>query len=363
MKTSLTSERVPQLDGLRAIAFSAVYLNHALNVSFLWVGVDLFFVLSGYLITGLLLRESEYLRFGTLVQFFYIRRMFRILIPYGAVLVLVTVFVESHWLTFWPYYILFSQNIAVSFHGGQGVLNPLWSLAVEEQFYLLWPAVLFVCPRPRLGLLCGSLMGVALMLRMAAAIWAPDYLVTFTLTPFRMDLLAAGALIALVGRRPNGLFRWRRIWILMGSTAAVSFLTLAITQEAFRAKTNSLLFNAIGYSLVLVGCASALIVALTGTSGIVHRLLICPPIRYLGRISFMCYMAHEPILKLTDRLDGPLHAAVAFAAVIGFSSVTWYTFEERCIRLGRRLSSHPESKSNCRTTTVGYLEASKVSEA
>jgi peptidoglycan/LPS O-acetylase OafA/YrhL len=108
MRTA-TSARIPQLDGFRAAAFLAVYLNHALNVPFLWIGVGLFFVLSGYLITGLLLSEAEYLDLATLLRSFYTRRAFRILIPYAVLMVLVTAFVESKWLAFWPYYVFFSH--------------------------------------------------------------------------------------------------------------------------------------------------------------------------------------------------------------------------------------------------------------
>lgn len=333
------SDRIPQLDGLRALAFLAVFLNHSVKAPFLWVGVDLFFVLSGYLITKLLLRESQQRSLAELLRLFYMRRAFRILIPYIVMMTLATAFVDSTWLNSWPYYLTFSQNFAVAFSKTQGVFVPLWSLAVEEQFYLAWPFLIFFLAPKRLVKICIMLMCFAFLMRASASFLFTRYLITFTLTPFRMDLLASGAIVALVEHRIIHLRCWNSAAKFICIASTISFLTLAITEPSFRAKTNSLLFNTIGYSLVMIICLSTLIVSLTDSRGLRYRILTWPPLRFLGKISFMCYMAHEPILKLANAHGDPVRSGLALIAVIIFSSLTWYTFEERAIRFGRQLTS------------------------
>jgi peptidoglycan/LPS O-acetylase OafA/YrhL len=340
-------KRIPQLDGLRALAFLAVYLNHSLQVPFFWAGVDLFFVLSGFLITGLLLSEAEEMQLPELLRGFYTRRAFRILIPYCALMAAVTIFVDRGWVAFWPYYVFFSQNFAVAFHSAdQGIFTPLWSLAVEEQFYLVWPLLIFFTRRRGLGPLCWALILAAAAMRIIVAGPALPYTATFSLMPFRMDLLAAGALIAIASRRSGTeLDAWRpaAFYTLAGSAAA--FAILAATKASFRAKTNSLLFNGVGYPLILIACVSILIIALTANTGVIYWLLTLRPIRYLGRISFMLYMAHEPVMHAMKYRGGVLDAAISLAAVTAFATITWYAFEERCIRKARQLTMRQRSPS------------------
>ena len=131
--------RIVQLDGLRAIAVGAVFLQHALKAP-LWMGVDLFFVLSGLLITGILLDRKA--RGQSYFSHFYARRVRRILPPYVLLLVVSTILFGAGWLPHWPWFAFFSTNIGLSLGSiGHDSLNVLWSLAVEEQFYIFWPFV------------------------------------------------------------------------------------------------------------------------------------------------------------------------------------------------------------------------------
>ncbi len=145
---------VPQLDGLRAVAIIMVFLHHAFNIPLLWAGVDLFFILSGYLITNILLRDCETLSFRKMIGKFYLRRAERILPAYTVFLLLVLLLDRKDLLHIWPYFVTFLQNIPFAFHFVPwGPLVPLWSLAVEQHFFIssgpLWcitSHVLGLCP-------------------------------------------------------------------------------------------------------------------------------------------------------------------------------------------------------------------------
>jgi peptidoglycan/LPS O-acetylase OafA/YrhL len=127
--------RISQLDGLRFFAFFAVFLNHFTSLPMLWTGVDVFFVISGFLITGNLieLRERTADRRDFFATFYW-RRFLRIFPPYYLVLFVIMAFRPQSRPDL-PYYALFVSNFRDSLHvGGDGPLGVFWSLAVEEQF-------------------------------------------------------------------------------------------------------------------------------------------------------------------------------------------------------------------------------------
>ena len=139
---------IPQLDGIRAFAILGVFLYHSpLHFKGGWAGVDLFFVLSGFLITRILASHREMpikQYFGT----FYMRRARRILPPYIALMIIASLLFGFSWLPTWYTY-LGAMNFP---RVGPPELSMLWSLAVEEQFYLFWPFVVLFVPRRRLAL-------------------------------------------------------------------------------------------------------------------------------------------------------------------------------------------------------------------
>jgi peptidoglycan/LPS O-acetylase OafA/YrhL len=191
-------QRMPQLDGLRAVAFFSVFLWHAVKVPpklVLWAGVDLFFVLSGYLITGILLAakgQSLSLYFGQ----FYERRTRRILPPYAIAAIFAAALFPVGLKAAWPWYTFFVSNVGQAV--GANIPAPMttfWSLAVEEQFYLLWPLVVIACsPRALRKIACAALVLVPI----ARVVFSSRLSVSsgiYLLTPFRLDLLLAGALV------------------------------------------------------------------------------------------------------------------------------------------------------------------------
>lgn len=309
-------QRLPALDGLRGIAILLVLLHQLLVVDpaalgpwarragYLidigWVGVTLFFVLSGFLITHLLLGLQN--RPGAL-RSFYIRRALRI-VPLAWLMVLV-VFVLRPGLGLPPisgehdhavWYLLFLSNWAKVFGLGGGELPSFWSLGVEEQFYLLWPALLAGrSARAVLGLsVAVAIAGVAARAAMVALGAAPEgiYVNTFA----RMDALAAGAALAAALRLPRAtdwLRRHRRR--LAAAALGVALIGLLATYGYPRLRP---IGQTLGYTLQTLAfalwLASAVGTDLGGTASALHRRWL----RSFGQYSYAIYVFHHPLHML-----------------------------------------------------------------
>lgn len=158
--------RIAQLDGLRALAIAGVMLFHS-EFAFLertvplWLGVHLFFVLSGFLITGILLRGERSAEF---VGGFYIRRALRLFPLYYLVFAIMALF-SQELREAWPYYTFYSANIWIFKNMRWGAGGHFWTLSVEEQFYLLWPFVVLFTPRRGLVGACIAMVIVAPLFR------------------------------------------------------------------------------------------------------------------------------------------------------------------------------------------------------
>jgi peptidoglycan/LPS O-acetylase OafA/YrhL len=358
---------VAALDGLRAFAVIAVIIYHTMDptpwlavdraVKSGWVGVDLFFVLSGFLITGILLDSKGSPRF---FRNFYIRRTLRIFPLYYAVLV-AALLVAPHFLPsdsavhaildkqgwLWAY----AQNIEELRHGGKswkaGWLNltHLWSLSVEEQFYLVWPAVVYLTARRSLAAVAAAIVIGAPLLR-AAMLHAgtpPQVIYAFTLC--RLDTLAVGALLAvLVRSRPELVTTVVRALLAIGGIAV---LAIAIATGGFDAEN---------YTVQIIGYTAA--AALFG--GVVLRaaqprtspgLLGHPILTTIGRYSYGIYIFSELLDPLfnriysIDRIGVLVHSRVlanvgftafALAASTGIAAISWHVFEKRFLALKDR---------------------------
>jgi peptidoglycan/LPS O-acetylase OafA/YrhL len=178
-------------------------VNHTFHLPLTWAGVDVFFVLSGFLITGILLSRKRQPK--TYFGYFYGRRIFRILPSYYVTLLVFGVLFG--WSTFhpWPTLVFFGMNIQTFFTQHPSPL-PLWSLAVEEQFYLVFPFLVLYCSERMLKRLLIAALIVTPLLRMLAAPFLRGEQYVYTLTPFRADLLCAGALLALVWKNHTPAF-------------------------------------------------------------------------------------------------------------------------------------------------------------
>ncbi|WP_196215845.1 acyltransferase family protein [Microbacterium sp. ZXX196] len=316
----------PDIQGLRALAVVLVVLSHVhlpgLEGGF--VGVDVFFVISGFLITQLLLREVE--RTGTVsIAEFYVRRARRILPAATVVTVVVLIYaaialpvarlddtaVDAAWTSVF----LANWHFAASGADYFSVTDPslfqhYWSLAVEEQFYLVWPVLvlLFV---PRLG--ARAFTGIAtfvLAASFAYALWVtaatpePAYFNTAA----RAYELAAGALLACLGSAPLR-SRWRH------GAAWAGVLLLAVATATFSEQTP---FP--GWHAAVPVAGTALLLA-AGPDTWPGRVLSARPVRYVGDISFSLYLWHWPVaLAFAAALphDAPLVVSAALTIVVSF---------------------------------------------
>jgi peptidoglycan/LPS O-acetylase OafA/YrhL len=376
-------ERIPSLDGVRGIAILLVLMFHSLLINEEamptgvllavaasgWAGVNLFFVLSGFLITGILLDAPRGRR---ALGNFYARRALRILpLYYATLLVFFYVlprepFPELAWhdereLLYWTYV----QNWAIAARGSWPAtpnMNHLWSLNIEEQFYLVWPLLVFGLGRRRLSWLCGLLivgcLGLRSLLILEGTPWVSVYVLTFT----RMDDLAVGAAIACVMRGPRGLAPLVPIARVLGSACLLYVVAAMVVSGAFVLWQDWTV--TLGFSVASLGFGCALIGALsTSPSSFVSRVLASSPLRVLGKYSYCLYVVHLPIVvSLTaPRGSGDLalfgsvamHPALAYlvhlAVTIGLSLAvaiaSWYVIELPFLRLKRHFVD-PETRGS-----------------
>lgn len=354
---------IPQFDGLRGVAILMVLIGHsgfleALpnlgSLEYTRFGVDLFFVLSGFLITGILLdaKGSEHY-----FRNFYARRALRIWPLYYAILFLA--FVVTPLLApstrpaagVWPAFVFYVQNIALVHRDAYPFgLGATWSLAVEEQFYLTWPLLVFLLKRRTLALVSASLVFVSLSLRLTGYLHgAPSGFVhQFTLS--RLDAIALGTLAALWLRSPScTLDRWR--------TRAYQFLALGLAGVILARTLMHRNSSIVGYTFLGMTFAGLLGVSLVSDarSSLLGRSLSAGWLRYIGKISYGIYLLHYPLFLLWGRLiasqnffpsNTVVRNLIAFAGqmllAILAASVSWRFFERPILQLKKQFPSGSE---------------------
>lgn len=319
----ISQERVPALDGLRAIAVALVILRHIGRpvVPGGFLGVDLFFTLSGYLITSILLEEHK--KYGSIsLRHFYLRRSVRIMPALWLLLLaalLARNLVVSHLFSLRE--ILFAgtytMNWTRAFHfGGISLLGHTWSLAIEEQFYLLWPPLLLLLLswKPKLAPLAAILLGISSMawstaLQLNGATWERIYN-GFDTRAVELLVGCAAAFLPLDSRFGNLL---TKLWAI----PVLGFvLALHLTEGAA-----FLSFG--GYGMLGLMAAWIIIAIRRGKSWPV-RTLARPATAYVGRISYGIYLWHLPLLGVCaalgfNSLMGPLIALPLTVLVAAFS--------------------------------------------
>jgi len=320
------SRRYLPLDTLRACAFGAVFIEHVFGGPLVWSGVDLFFVLSGYLITGILLRGLGRPRY---FSGFYKRRTIRIFPPYYlAILVAVLLLPATHVAA--PWCAGFLGNVFFAIHGTTNPLAPLWSLAVEEQFYLLWPLALVLTPERRRRQLFAALLVVAPCVRaLFVAVGLPYG--AYTLLPSRMDELVAGAFIADVRFCDGDAgLRTLRPWALrLVLPGAVLFAGSAELGGHL-----GYLYSVGAYEGTWIFYSCILVFVLTLRPGAVMRLLSLRPIVYVGLISYTLYLIHRPLIVWLGEhsLASVKLAVVALAATLAYAACSWRLLERPLLR-------------------------------
>lgn len=371
----------PSLNGLRAVAVLMVFAEHYFISStpaaleWGWAGVDIFFVLSGFLITGILLDTVDAPhRFRT----FYIRRTLRIFPLYYAVLggiLLLTPALHWHWTRLWWMWPLYlgnygpylgwlawrdydAINYLVSATRGFSLhFIHFWSLCVEEQFYLVWPFVVYSLRRvTRVRNLCLAAIVLVPLARLACYFLLPAYFIHGSFLhramPLRLDGFLIGGLVASLQRTSFGQRMRRRAGTLFCSALAALLLTWAfaagVLHQGISPGTTIPWMSTVGFTLVDLVAAGLLLLALRPGS-LVYRVLTLRPLQKLGTVSYGFYVFHEIPIEVYQRLAqklggghvahigllvGPLALVVSYA----LAALSFRYFETPFLRLKDRFT-------------------------
>lgn len=328
-----TLKHLPALDGVRGLAVLLVILLHVRLVGMGWIGVSIFFVLSGFLITRILSGQLQSAPpLGRFVGRFYMGRALRIFPLYYAYLILLFICVQL-----WPSLhnigdqLPYAAAYVLNFHyieSGQTQINSqlishFWSLCIELHFYIVWPFFLYFVPRRAQVPALVAMIFLAPLLRYLAANGlshdesiSPGKLIYF-FSPAYVDAFAAGALVALrVDRETTGTWALRR-WILC---LAVAYAVGVWTTRSFGIFSDATAPLALGYPLFMRGdmiywgytlinllAAQLMMIALTQPQQL--PLLTSPFLRYTGQISYGLYVLHLPILAVALHLVYQMESA------------------------------------------------------
>jgi len=365
-------DHVPALDGIRGIAIIVVLIHNAAFIlkpshamlpkvasiitTTWWTGVQLFFVLSGFLISGILLDALGSRRY---FRNFYVRRTLRIFPLYYAFLVVVFVVgglagdavwratAETNQIWYWTYL----SNWTSPFGHGIPGLSHFWSLAVEEQFYLIWPLVIAVLRGKRLIVACLILIIAAPITRYLLHVYGLPAATAYEFTIARWDALAMGALLAALMRasQPGAL---GRVMNFTGSAALAALAGVVFWRRGFEG--DDIAVQVAGQSLfailsmwVIYACASPT----TGTQGFIRSFASSRWLRFFGKYSYAIYVFHFPIHRLathwlTDAVNGAdtnwrllrlgLYLAFITALSILAAMISWRVLEKPFLDLKER---------------------------
>ena len=342
---------IPALDGLRGIAVSLVVIYHCHTklgdgllsrfAEYGWAGVNLFFVLSGFLITGIIIEGREDAHF---FRNFYARRALRIWPVYVLLLllnyILVPILLEHNpyhaWRITstapWLYYALFVQNLFTL--ALPGPIGPTWSLAIEEQFYLAWAPI-----ARRLSLrYLAVILVTAFVVSPAVRAWNTG-LLTPTHTLIHLDGLAIGSLIAVLLRMDTfSKSTWHKLGL-----AGIALGLFGVGLMLYRGTAFADTFLALGFGGMMIA-------AIVSAPGSFYARVLCAwPLKSIGTISYGLYMMHILVFVVIGNFElrmlqyGTLGnlAVVASRIVLslGFAALLWVGFEKPILRLKRRFES------------------------
>ncbi|HLO84525.1 MAG TPA: acyltransferase [Nostocaceae cyanobacterium] len=399
--SNLVRGYMPVLNGYRGIAILLVFLCHCVSdilgepvnplvsfyqkiMQFGWCGVDAFFVLSGFLITGILLDNRDKPNY---FKNFYVRRIIRIFPVYYILLILFLGVIRPLTRSYEPpndldsfqiWYWFYLENLQWVWQGkfDIGPISHFWSLAVEEQFYLVYPLLIYLIPRKFLSHFLGILIVGVLLYRNWLLLTNP---VNFQLTAgiyvntfCRLDSLAIGSLIAL-WMRSEIMIPWLvKIAPIAMIVSSIGLMIIFVIQGGVTLWTAGM--DSIGFTLLAIFFGSLIVLSITKPqNSFLPRLLNWPPLQALGMISYGFYVYHCPlgftlidiIYQYTEKYIGKYFILCHLIAVFFFGILTlavsllsWYFLEQPFLKLKSYFTSKQEDNSNSRNYSE---ELSKIS--
>ena len=383
-----TNSRVPELDGLRGVAILLVVLYHYIYGGFSpgdesmpakfthfiltlsWSGVDLFFVLSGFLIGGILMDARDASGYFTT---FYIRRFCRILPLYLLWLALFILFsaicpprTPPEWYSalffreiphFHPWeYFIFLQNfyIAKTSLFGSSWLAATWSLAVEEQFYLLLPLMIWLVPPRKLSAVLIVLILLVPVFRVFLYLFHPSVM-AYVLLPGRADALLSGVLCACLMRNEKirCLLQAKRrqlYLVLIGLFVGMLFLTVFGAGKGYLAVLTSFEMVSIGFFWVAAFYACLLLIAVSDQAGFISGVMRLRGLRHFGIIAYGVFLTHMAVNTLSHGLllgkesvaftgfPDVLATVLAFLVTWFLAAMSWNFLEKPIVTWGHSFS-------------------------
>lgn len=362
---TITNNNHRNLDGLRAIGILLVLARHFfdrfLELSFCWVGLDMLFALSGLLITGILIETKED---GRYFQKFYMRRILRIFPLYYLLVIGFTVYIYflarvpenfNYYKENLGFFYTYTQNWSYIYNGmpKEAHLNHTWSLAIDEQIYLVWPLLIWLCRTPKqLTYLCAGILLFSLCFRIGYIQYLGYKPNTVHPIPYfhhtlcRIDSFGAGALLYC-------LVKFKSPWLTkkkMLLVALVSLLLLILFMILDRSPNVYRYYLAnFGFTLAGIHFSVWLYFGITGSSRILNSIFSNSVLVYVGKISYSLYVYHWPILvflmaRLSNFYSEITSASVLMASltclVITFlvSMLSYEYFERPIVKIKRRFS-------------------------
>jgi len=367
---------IPALDGIRGFAVLIVIVHHLAQNREVgtgahrilmrlceagWSGVDLFFVLSGFLITGILVEMRGRPK---AIPIFYARRTLRIFpLYYLSLLALIVIWpafsaqpeafqeIRHNQIWYWTYF----TNALISLNTPLGEVNAshFWSLAVEEQFYLAWPFVVLFAPRRMLVRITMAMIVGALLFRTSCYAFGWGHSPAYVLTFSRLDALGMGALIALILRDAERRSQLARLAPIAFWIATAAFALVVVVQGSFR---RGPLMLTIGLSFLAIAFGLLIADAALGKTSLVQRVFEGRILRFFGKYSYAMYIMHPFVLvplgkwlpTWTGRPGEPAsiiyfvgYTLLGLAATSVAALVSWNLFERWFLDLKKYFESRP----------------------
>ncbi|MBI3461915.1 MAG: acyltransferase [Planctomycetes bacterium] len=393
-RSPVLGSHIPALDAIRGLAILLVMLYHfndgpddpTLLGSAIFklfrlggCGVDLFFVLSGFLITGILFDSKNTPHY---FRNFYIRRTLRIFPLYYGVLFFTFVVLplasrsgesicpqaEQHQAWLW----LYATNLLQAWKESDllGGFHHFWSLAVEEHFYLVWPLVIFLCDRRRGMQVCVGCTVLALACRIGLVVHGNHPIATYVLTPCRIDGLAVGAFLALAIRAPGGLDRLKASATFSVVAATVLCASVLWWKRDLSSVDGWVLVVRFSLQAWLFG--GLLIRAISASpAGLAGHFWNSRSLRFFGEYSYGLYVFHHPLVPYFRRLFPPEYLATRFGSVflgralymllatgasLALALLSWHLYEKHFLKLKSVLTPHRPSTTAGRRCDSGWTK-------
>lgn len=338
------SRRIPSLDGLRALSIGLVILSHLLGTrgfpfgpralgtigDFGYLGVKVFFVISGYLITSLLIKEHD--RTGTISLIgFYQRRAWRIFPAFYAFVAAMCLAWAMGNLVLHRYDVVCAMTYTMNYHYQRSwELGHIWSLSIEEQFYLVWPFLFLLAGRKRVVPVATAMIVLAIGFRAIAWFWFHDDNLVEEAYPCVMDSIAVGCLMAGLRAKLDAA-RWYQ-----GFLRSPLFLIVPIAIAVFQYPSRPEIVYTLGTTIVNLGLALVVDRSVRIPDDPIGVVLNWGPLVWLGTMSYSLYLWQEPFLNHLARSEintFPMNLILAFACAIA----SFYLIEKPTMALRDRL--------------------------